>query len=105
MRQRTFVSARFPVLRAPPQIEEEEAMSSRIHGLSFVAALVAAAVPALAQTTPTEATPTATPTAAPTRPPFVAGYKNGFTLQSETGDFALKLSGYAQADGRFLCRR
>ena len=31
----------------------------------------------------------------------MAGYKNGFTLQSETGDFVLKLTGYAQADGRF----
>jgi len=83
-------------------------MSSRFHGLSLIATFVAAAVPAFSQAIPTEATPTetptATPTAAPTRPPFVAGYKNGFTLQSETGDFVLKLSGYAQADGRFLCR-
>jgi phosphate-selective porin OprO/OprP len=31
----------------------------------------------------------------------VAGYKGGFTLQSETGDFVLKLTGYLQADGRF----
>jgi phosphate-selective porin OprO and OprP len=30
-----------------------------------------------------------------------AGYHNGFTLQSEAGDFVLKLTGYAQADGRF----
>lgn len=31
----------------------------------------------------------------------MAGYRNGFTLQSETGDFVLKVTGYAQADGRF----
>jgi phosphate-selective porin OprO/OprP len=31
----------------------------------------------------------------------VAGYKNGFTLQSETGDFVLRVTGYVQADGRF----
>jgi phosphate-selective porin OprO/OprP len=41
------------------------------------------------------------PSPAPPRPPFVAGHRNGFTLQSETGDFVLKLTGYAQADGRF----
>jgi phosphate-selective porin OprO/OprP len=45
--------------------------------------------------------PSPTPTPAPPRPPFVAGYKNGFTLQSESGDFVLKLTGYFQADGRF----
>ena len=59
-------------------------MSSRFYGLSLIATFVAAAVPAFSQTTPN---------------------KNGFTLQSETGDLVLKLSGYAQADGRFLCRR
>ena len=31
----------------------------------------------------------------------MAGYKNGFTLQSESGDFVLKVTGYAHADGRF----
>ena len=45
--------------------------------------------------------PSPTPTPAPARSPFVAGYKNGFTLQSESGDFVLKLTGYFQADGRF----
>jgi phosphate-selective porin OprO and OprP len=34
--------------------------------------------------------------------PLVAGYRKGFTLQSESGDFVLKLTGYAQADGRFV---
>ena len=47
-----------------------------------------------------EPSPAPTPTPAP-RSPFVAGYKNGFTLQSETGDYVLKITGYAQADGRF----
>ena len=47
-----------------------------------------------------EPSPSPTPPPAP-RPPVVAGYKNGFTLQSETGDFVLKLTGYLQADGRF----
>ena len=79
-------------------------MFSRILGLSLTVVLVAA-VPGRSQSSTPEPTPSATPTAAPTRAPFVAGYKNGFTLQSENGDFALKLSGYAQADGRFLCRR
>ena len=37
--------------------------------------------------------PSPSPTPAP-RAPFVAGYRNGFTLQSETGDFVLKLTGY-----------
>lgn len=45
--------------------------------------------------------PAPTPTPAPPRTPFVAGYRNGFTLQSETGDYVLKIGGYAQADGRF----
>ncbi len=45
--------------------------------------------------------PSPSPSPAPPKPPFVAGYKNGFTLLSETGDFVLKLTGYAQADGRF----
>lgn len=45
--------------------------------------------------------PTPTPTPVPPRPPFVAGYRNGFTLQSETGDFVLKITGYVQSDGRF----
>jgi phosphate-selective porin OprO/OprP len=44
--------------------------------------------------------PRPSPSASPP-PPFVAGYRNGFTLQSETGDFVLRLTGYAQADGRF----
>lgn len=46
-------------------------------------------------------TPSPTPTPTPPKPPWVAGYKNGFTLQSETGDFVLKITGYVQADGRF----
>jgi phosphate-selective porin OprO/OprP len=60
---------------------------------------------AMAQETPAEPAPAPTPSPSPTptpapRAPFVAGYRNGFTLQSETGDFVLKLTGYAQADGR-----
>ena len=78
-----------------------------------VAALAAVFVPSVvAQETPAvpcarqplrrrrSPSPSPTPPPAP-RPPFVAGYKNGFTLQSETGDFVLKLTGYVQADGRF----
>src|SRR6266545_4109609 len=45
--------------------------------------------------------PTPTPAPAAARPPFVAGYKNGFTLPSETGDFVLRVTGYFQADARF----
>jgi phosphate-selective porin OprO and OprP len=44
--------------------------------------------------------PPPSPSPAP-RAPWVAGYKNGFTLQSETGDFVLKITGYVHADGRF----
>ena len=40
------------------------------------------------------------PTPAPSRP-WVAGYKNGFTLQSESGDYKLRFAGLVQADGRF----
>jgi phosphate-selective porin OprO and OprP len=85
-------------------------MSSRMLSLSFVA-FAAAGLPVLSQTTPPpdtaaappapEPTPAPTPTPTPPRPPFVAGYRNGFTLASETGDFQLRLTGYAQADGRF----
>jgi phosphate-selective porin OprO/OprP len=57
--------------------------------------------PASQETPPPTPSPTPSPTPAPPKAPFVAGYKNGFTLQSETGDFVLKLTGYAQADGRF----
>ena len=78
-----------------------------------VAALAAVFVPsALAQEAPVaspapaspspspEPSPSPTPPAAP-RPPFVAGYRNGFTLQSETGDFVLRLTALVQVDGRF----
>jgi phosphate-selective porin OprO/OprP len=43
-----------------------------------------------------------TPATPPPKAPFVAGYRNGFVLQSEGGDFVLKLTGYVQADGRFM---
>jgi phosphate-selective porin OprO/OprP len=48
-----------------------------------------------------EPAPSPAPSPSP-KAPFVAGYKNGFVLQSETGDYALKLSGLAQGDGRFV---
>ena len=57
----------------------------------------ASPAPASAEPSPS---PSPSPTPAP-RVPWVAGYRNGFTLQSETGDFVLKLTGYVQADGRF----
>lgn len=47
-------------------------------------------------------TPVPAPAASPAPKAFVAGYKNGFTLQSESGDFVLKVTGYAHADGRFV---
>jgi phosphate-selective porin OprO/OprP len=53
------------------------------------------------QTPPEAPAPAPTPTPAVPRPPFTGGYRNGFTLQSESGDFVLRLTGYAQADGRF----
>ena len=46
--------------------------------------------------------PSPLPAASAAPPRFTAGYKDGFTLQSEDGDFRLKLSGYVQADGRFV---
>src|SRR6266481_4750454 len=64
--------------------------------LAVLAALFLAAAPASAQ----EPAPPS-PSPSPSPRPFVAGYKNGFTLQSETGDFSLRLGGYAQVDGRF----
>ena len=76
-----------------------------------LAALLALAAPPLfAQVTPRPVaepspapSPTPTPTPSPSpRPAFVAGYKNGFVLQSESGDFVLKVTGYAHADGRFV---
>jgi phosphate-selective porin OprO/OprP len=68
---------------------------------SVVAQEAPGASPAPAASSPSpEPSPSPTPSPAP-RPPFVAGYRNGFTLQSETGDFVLKLTGYFQADGRF----
>jgi phosphate-selective porin OprO/OprP len=78
--------------------------------LAFVALL--AVSPLQAQETPAappaspapptaEPSPVPSPTPAP-RAPFIAGYRNGFTLQSETGDFVLKVTGYVHADGRFL---
>jgi phosphate-selective porin OprO/OprP len=75
-----------------------------------MAALAMLAVsPLLAQDTPpaspapaAEPSPVPSPSPTPTpRAPWVAGYKSGFTLQSETGDFVLRLTGYLQADGRF----
>ncbi len=47
-----------------------------------------------------EPSPSPAPTPAPPRP-FTAGYRNGFAIQSETGDYALKISGYTHVDGRF----
>lgn len=80
----------------------------RTAGLLVVPVLILNALPVLAQTptpttaaAPAEATPTASPSPAPTPVPFTGGYRNGFVLQSPSGDFVLRLSGYAQADGRF----
>lgn len=53
---------------------------------------------------PPSPAPAAEPSPSPTptpRAPWVAGYRSGFTLQSETGDFVLKITGYLHADGRF----
>jgi phosphate-selective porin OprO and OprP len=84
-------------------------MSSRSLSLSLFA-FIAGVVPALSQTPtspgsaaaiPPAAESTPTPAPAPTRPPFVAGYRNGFSLASETGDFQLRITGYTQSDGRF----
>jgi phosphate-selective porin OprO and OprP len=84
-------------------------MSSRMLGFSAVA-FIAGVLPALSQPptspgsaaeNPPAAESTPTPSPAPTRPPFVAGYRNGFSLASETGDFQLRITGYVQADGRF----
>jgi phosphate-selective porin OprO/OprP len=66
-------------------------MHSRVVALSFAALFTGAA----AQAQPAAETPVPRP------PAFTGGYKDGFVLQSETGDFKLKLTGYAQADGRF----
>jgi phosphate-selective porin OprO and OprP len=69
----------------------------------FVPSVRAQEAPAASPAPPSpspEPSPSPAPPPAP-RPPFVAGYKNGFTLQSETGDFVLKLTGYGQTDGRF----
>ena len=74
--------------------------------VAAVAAVLAASIPSVhAQETPpapaAPAPPDPSPGPSPTPPPappapFVAGYKNGFTLQSETGDFVLKLTGYSR---------
>ena len=47
-----------------------------------------------------EPTPAPVPTPAPAKP-WVAGYKNGFAVQSESGDYKLRFAGLVQADGRF----
>ena len=72
--------------------------------VSFLPALAPGRRPARppAPTSPSpspEPSPSPTPPPAP-RPPFVAGYRNGFTLQSETGDFVLRLTALVQVDGR-----
>ncbi len=61
---------------------------------------VATPVPSTTPASGVDAPPAPAPTPAPAKP-WVAGYKGGFGLQSETGDFKLKLTGYAQTDGRF----
>jgi phosphate-selective porin OprO/OprP len=84
---------------------------TRAAAVVLIATLLA--VPAMAQDAPSPApspgatapspapSPDPSPSPAPPPKPWTAGYKNGFTLQSETGDFVVKISGYAQADGRF----
>ena len=52
------------------------------------------------ESAPAAATAEPSPTPPPPKP-WVAGYKNGFWLQSESGDFKLRVTGYVQADGRF----
>ena len=72
--------------------------------LSWTAAAASAQTPPSPQASPeppAAPVPAASPSPAPPKTPWVAGYKNGFTVQSETGDFVLKLTGYVQADGRF----
>jgi len=89
------------------------AIRRTVVGSAFGIILYAAAGPAAAdqataqpQEKPTEPAPAPTPSSSPSptpapKAPFTAGYRNGFTLQSETGDYVLKLTGYVQADGRF----
>jgi phosphate-selective porin OprO/OprP len=76
--------------------------------IAFAAHMVASAwaqekpaVPTPAETPQEAPAPAPSPSPAPPKAPFVAGYKNGFTLQSETGDYVLKITGYLHADGRF----
>ena len=88
MRAVSWSAAALAVVAASPLYAQEQPPASPVPG-----AVEASPAPSPA--------PTPSPTPAAPRAPFVAGYKNGFMLQSETGDFVLRLSGYAQADGRF----
>ncbi len=74
-----------------------------------VLALVGALLPAMAQaqqqTSPTPgssgAEPVSTPSAKTAQPPPPKPASDGFTLQSESGDYRLRIGGYVHGDARF----
>src|SRR5262245_46440895 len=53
---------------------------------------------------PAAPVPSPSPVASPAapRPPLVAGYRDGFIVRSESGDYVLRLAGLVQLDGRFF---
>jgi phosphate-selective porin OprO/OprP len=71
-----------------------------VFGGASASAAAQSAVPAPSPTPSPAPSPAPSPSPEPSRP-WTAGYKNGFTLQSDTGDFVLKVTGYLHADGRF----
>ena len=56
---------------------------------------------ARAQATADSAPPQTDQNAAPVGPPFTAGWREGFALQSDNGEYRLQLNVLLQADGRF----
>ena len=65
---------------------------------------VAAQTPAAAsaQQPPSSGPAAQTPVQPPSPPPVTAGWRDGFLLQTDTGDYRLQLGMVTQADGRFV---
>ena len=75
-------------------------MKKRYAAAAILAVLVTIPVPSAAQTGENPPAKPADPQAAPA-PPVTAGWRDGFFVQSERGDFRLQMGALIHADGRF----
>lgn len=76
-------------------------LAAAIRPLVVVTLLALVPAIAAAQDTPAPPSPPPDPQPAPAPPPVTAGWRDGFVVQSENGDFRLQVGLLLHADGRF----